>query len=140
MGMHARSSAAGSRQLDSLGAELSPAPDVPAKCKDVYQEFLTTSPWVLTLKPAGRDGGRKSMVNASGIGMLAIGLGIGAAVAYAPVASADSSSDLLSSIDSLLRGGGFAAASTPDLTPDASERRRQFTESWVRYGSGGVTG
>ena len=38
------------------------------------------------------------------LGLLAVGLGIGAAVAHSPVAAADSSSDLLSSVDSLLGG------------------------------------
>jgi hypothetical protein len=46
------------------------------------------------------------------LGMLAVGLGIGAAVAHAPVASADSSSDWLSSIDSLVGGGALPAPST----------------------------
>jgi hypothetical protein len=52
------------------------------------------------------------MMNARGIarlGMLAVGLGIGAAAAYTPVASADSSTDSLSSIDSLLGGGALPA-------------------------------
>jgi hypothetical protein len=45
------------------------------------------------------------MMNTRGIarlGILAVGLGIGAAAAYTPVASADSSTDWLSSVDSLL--------------------------------------
>jgi hypothetical protein len=48
------------------------------------------------------------MMNTRGIarlGILAVGLGIGAAAAYTPVASADSSTDWLSSIDSLLGAG-----------------------------------
>lgn len=52
------------------------------------------------------------MMNTRGfarLGMLAVGLGIGAAVAHAPVAAADSSTDLLSSIDSLLGGGALPA-------------------------------
>jgi hypothetical protein len=56
------------------------------------------------------------MVNTRGIarlGMLAVGLGIGAAVAHTPVASADTSTDWLSSIDSLLTGGGLSALSDP---------------------------
>jgi len=47
------------------------------------------------------------MVDARGLGrlgMLAVGLGIGAAVAHSPVAVADSSSDWLASVDSLLGG------------------------------------
>jgi len=47
------------------------------------------------------------MLNTRGLtrlGMLAVGLGIGAAVAHSPVASADSSTDWLSSIDTLLAG------------------------------------
>jgi hypothetical protein len=55
------------------------------------------------------------MVSTRGVvrlGMLAVGLGIGAAVAHAPVASADSSSDWLSSIDSLVGGGALPAPST----------------------------
>jgi hypothetical protein len=56
------------------------------------------------------------MVNARGIarvGMLAVGLGVGAAIASTPgTASADSSTDWLSSIDSLL-GGVLPASSTP---------------------------
>jgi hypothetical protein len=54
------------------------------------------------------------MVNVRGVGrlgMLAVGLGIGVAVAHSPVASADSSTDWLSSIDSLL-GGAVPALST----------------------------
>jgi hypothetical protein len=43
------------------------------------------------------------------LGMLAVGLGIGAAVAHSPVASADSSTDWLSSIDSLVSGGALPA-------------------------------
>jgi hypothetical protein len=46
------------------------------------------------------------------LGLLAVGLGIGAAVAYSPDAAADSSTDWLSSIDSLLGGGGLSAAPT----------------------------
>jgi hypothetical protein len=45
--------------------------------------------------------------------MLAVGLGIGAAVAHAPVASADSSNDWLSSIDTLLSGGTLPALAAP---------------------------
>jgi hypothetical protein len=44
--------------------------------------------------------------------MLAVGLGIGVSVAHSPVASADSSTDWLSSIDSLLSGGSLSAAPT----------------------------
>ena len=59
------------------------------------------------------------MVNTRGIarlGMLAVGLGIGAAVAHTPVASADSFTDWLSSIDSLLGGAVPAlSSSAPDL-------------------------
>jgi hypothetical protein len=58
------------------------------------------------------------MVNVPGIarlGILAVGLGIGAAVAHSPVASADTSTDWLSSIDSLLTGGAVAAPSTSAL-------------------------
>ena len=48
--------------------------------------------------------------------MLAVGLSLGAAVAHSPVASADSSTDWLSSIDSLLSGGALPApASGLDL-------------------------
>jgi hypothetical protein len=56
------------------------------------------------------------MVNTRSIarlGVLAVGLGIGAAWAHTPVASADTSTDLLSSIDSLLGGGGLSALSDP---------------------------
>jgi hypothetical protein len=55
------------------------------------------------------------MVNARGVarlGMLAVGLGVGAAMAHSPVASADSSSDWLSSIDSVLGGGALPAPSS----------------------------
>src|ERR1035441_1505703 len=70
--------------------------------------------------PACRGAAEKGdpMVNALGIarlGMLAVALGVGAAVAHSPVASADSSSDWLSSIDSLLSGGAVPAAATSDL-------------------------
>jgi hypothetical protein len=56
------------------------------------------------------------MVNTRGLarlGVLTVGLGIGAAWAHTPVASADTSTDLLSSIDSLLGGGGLSALSDP---------------------------
>ena len=49
------------------------------------------------------NAGRRPMVNTRGaarLGMLAVGLGVGAAMAHSPVASADSSTDWLSSIDS----------------------------------------
>jgi hypothetical protein len=50
------------------------------------------------------------------LGMLAVGLGVGAAMAHSPVASADSSTDWLSSIDTLLGGGALPApASGLDL-------------------------
>jgi hypothetical protein len=52
------------------------------------------------------------MVNVHGmarLGVLTVGLGIGAAWAQTPVASADSSSDWLSTIDSLLSGASPAA-------------------------------
>jgi hypothetical protein len=55
------------------------------------------------------------MVNVHGmarLGVLAVGLGIGAAWAHAPVASADSSTDWLSSIDSVLAGGALPAPSS----------------------------
>jgi hypothetical protein len=58
------------------------------------------------------------MVSTRGVarlGMLAVGLGLGAAVAHSPVASADSSSDWLSSVDSLLSGAVPAPASGTDL-------------------------
>jgi hypothetical protein len=58
------------------------------------------------------------VVNVSGLGrlgMLAVGLGVGAAVAHSPVASADSSADLLSSIDSLVSGGALPAADPSTL-------------------------
>ena len=58
------------------------------------------------------------MVNVHGmarLGVLAVGLGIGAAWAQTPVASADSSSDWLSSVDSLLSGASPAAATPIDL-------------------------
>jgi hypothetical protein len=49
--------------------------------------------------------------------MLAVGLGIGAAWAHTPVASADTSTDWLSSIDSLLVGAALPAAD-PAATTD----------------------
>lgn len=59
------------------------------------------------------------MVNSRGmarLGVLAVGLGIGAAWAHTSVASADSSTDWLSSIDSLLTGGALPApAATSDF-------------------------
>ena len=58
------------------------------------------------------------MVNVRGIarlGTLAVGLGIGAAWAHTPVASADSSSDWLSTVDGLLSGASPAPATPIDL-------------------------
>src|SRR5271156_676604 len=58
------------------------------------------------------------MTNVHGVarlGVLAVGLGIGAAWAQTPVASADSSSDWLSSIDGLLSGASPAPATPLDL-------------------------
>jgi hypothetical protein len=58
------------------------------------------------------------MVNVHGVarlGVLAVGLGIGAAWAQAPVASADSSGDWLSSIDGLVSGASPASATPIDL-------------------------
>jgi len=58
------------------------------------------------------------MVNVHGmarLGVLAVGLGIGAAWAQTPVASADSSGDWLSTIDSLLSGASPAPATPIDL-------------------------
>jgi hypothetical protein len=50
------------------------------------------------------------------LGLLAVGLGIGGAVAWTPaIASADTSTDWLSSLDSLLTGGAAPAADTSDL-------------------------
>lgn len=50
------------------------------------------------------------------LGMLAVGLGIGGALASTPgTAAADSSTDWLSSIDTLLSGGAAPAADTTDL-------------------------
>jgi hypothetical protein len=49
------------------------------------------------------------------LGTIAVGLGIGAAVAHSPVAAADTSTDWLSAIDSLLAGGAFPALSMPAL-------------------------
>jgi hypothetical protein len=46
------------------------------------------------------------------LGTLAVGLGLGAAWAHTPVASADSSTDWLSSIDSLLGGSALPAPSS----------------------------
>jgi hypothetical protein len=49
------------------------------------------------------------------VGVLAVGLGIGAAWAHTPLASADSSSDAASTIDSLLSGAVPAPATPIDL-------------------------
>jgi hypothetical protein len=65
--------------------------------------------------PVERLGEGRPMVSTRGIarmGMLAVGLGVGAAVAHSPVASADSSSDWLSSIDSVLGGSALPAPSS----------------------------
>ena len=58
------------------------------------------------------------MVNIRGfarLGTIAVGLGIGAAAAQSPVASADTSSDWWSSIESLLVGGALPAETTSAL-------------------------
>ena len=55
------------------------------------------------------------MVNVRGVarlGMLAAGLGVGAAVAHSPVASADPSTDWLSSIDSFVGSSALPAPSS----------------------------
>jgi hypothetical protein len=74
---------------------------------------------LMTVNPAFITAGKGNlMANARGIarlGMLAVGLGIGAAVAHSPVASADTSTDWLSSIDSLLSGGALPASSDLNL-------------------------
>ncbi len=49
------------------------------------------------------------------LGMLAVGLGVGAAWAHMPVASADTSSDWLSAVDSLLSGASPAPAAVTDF-------------------------
>jgi hypothetical protein len=52
----------------------------------------------------------------AGLGTLAVGLGIGAAIATVPgVASAGSSNDWLASVDSLLGGAALPAGPTPAL-------------------------
>jgi hypothetical protein len=66
------------------------------------------------------------------LGILAVGLGIGAAVAHSPVASADSS-DWLSSIDSLFGGGALPAPAVSGLNLDIS-----FDGSTI-YSSGSAT-
>jgi hypothetical protein len=58
------------------------------------------------------------MVNARGIarlGTLAVGLGIGAAWAHTPVASADTSGDTASTVDSLLSGASPAPVAVTDF-------------------------
>jgi hypothetical protein len=58
------------------------------------------------------------MVNVRGfgrLGTLAVGLGIGAAVSHSPVACADSSTDWLSSIDSVVSGGALPAPALSGL-------------------------
>ena len=58
------------------------------------------------------------MVNVRGfarLGTIAVGLGIGAAAAQSPVASADTSSNWWSSIESLLAGGTLPAETTSTL-------------------------
>jgi hypothetical protein len=96
------------------------------------------------------------MVNTRGIarlGVLAVGLGIGAAWSHTPVASADSSTDLLSSIDSLLGGAALPALSAPgasdiqisfngqDLFPIAGNEAHAYTVAGeyglaIAYGDG----
>ncbi|MBV8862175.1 MAG: hypothetical protein JO082_08535, partial [Mycobacterium sp.] len=75
------------------------------------------------------------MVNTRGIarlGMLAVGLGIGAAVASTPgTAAADSSSDWLSSVDSLVSGALPAPAGPSALNLDVS------WDGYTLYDSGG---
>jgi hypothetical protein len=57
----------------------------------------------------------KSAMRIGRLGLLVVGVGIGAAVAQTPVASADSSTDWLSSIDSLAGGALPAPSSGLDL-------------------------
>jgi hypothetical protein len=54
------------------------------------------------------------------LGVLAVGLGIGAAVSHSPVAAADSTTDWLSSIDSFVSGGALPAPAVSTLNLDIS--------------------
>jgi hypothetical protein len=54
------------------------------------------------------------------LGMLAVGLGIGAAVVHSPVAWADSSTDWLASIDNVASGAALPAADPSTLNLDIS--------------------
>ncbi|MDT5163136.1 MAG: hypothetical protein QOC88_30 [Mycobacterium sp.] len=60
-----------------------------------------------------RDNHMKSTVALARLGILAVGIGIGGAVAVTPgIAAADSSFDWLSTVDGLLSGGALSAADT----------------------------
>ncbi len=69
--------------------------------------------------PIGRTQGEGKLVMKSRgvarLGMLAVGLGFGAAAAHSPVAVADTSTDWLSSIDSLLSGVPASSVTPSDL-------------------------
>jgi hypothetical protein len=55
------------------------------------------------------------------LGMLAVGLGIGAAAAHTPLASADTSNDWLSSVDGLLSGASPAAPLDIQISIDGTD-------------------
>jgi hypothetical protein len=83
------------------------------------------------------------MVNARGIarlGMLAVGMGIGAALANSPVASADSSTDWLASIDTLLSGLSVPAADSSDLNLAISIDGISLFQSGSAYAYSGSDG
>jgi hypothetical protein len=73
--------------------------------------------------------------------MLAIGLGIGGAVAATPgIASADSSFDWLSTVDTFLSGGAFPAATTPELNLAISFDGVPLFQTGTAYAYSGANG
>jgi hypothetical protein len=73
--------------------------------------------------------------------MLAIGLGIGGAIASSPgIASADASTDWLSAVDSFVSAGAFPAADTPELNLAISFDGMSLFQDGTAYAYTGTDG
>jgi hypothetical protein len=74
------------------------------------------------------------------LGMLAVGIGIGAAVASVPGTASADSSDWLSSIDALLSGASLPAADTSDMNLAISVDGVSLMQSGSAYAYSGTDG